>query len=70
MAEYNLQYNNLKKRLVTLKLIIDSDMSLDDATKSIFKKQINSALIELDERYSDGKTLNSIEDTVDKIIIK
>lgn len=67
MAEYNMQYINLKKRLKTLKLVIESDMSLDSKSKNAFVKKINDALIELDERYSEGRLLGLVENAIKEI---
>jgi len=64
MAEYNMQYNNLKKRLIKAKLIVESDMSLSESERANFKREINAKLIELDDRYFDNKPLSSIEEAL------
>lgn len=64
MAEYNMTYKILKKRLTTLKLLTDADMNLSDEELKIRKNKIDAALKELDERYSEGFTLSFVEDKI------
>lgn len=64
MAEYNMTYKILKKRLTTLKLLTDAGMNLSDEDLRIRKNKIDAALKELDERYSEGFSLSFVEDKV------
>ena len=58
MAEYNLQYNTLRKRLNILKLLNNSEIT---------SKIIDSLLKELDERYSENLPLCVVESKLEKI---
>lgn len=62
MAEYNITYKILKKRLTTLKLLTDTDLNLSDEDLRIRKNKIDALLKELDERYSEGFSLSFVED--------
>ena len=66
MTEYNEKYLDLKKRLSILKIIISSQSSsIDQAVSSL--TCIDSLLKLLDERYSDGLYLETIESEVIKL---
>ena len=70
MAEYNMIYLNLKKRLSTLKLLTESDTKISEDERSIALAKIDKLQKNLDERYSDGLLLSLVESEVHKIECK
>ena len=64
MAEYNMIYKILKKRLTTLKLLTETIIDLSDEDLRIRKNKIDKLLKELDERYSEGLALSFVEDDI------
>lgn len=66
MAEYNEKYLDLKKRLSILKILISSKSSSNNQVLSSLTC-IDSLLKLLDERYSDGLYLETVESEVIKL---
>lgn len=64
MAEYNIKYQDLKKRLRVLGLLNDSDCSINSSNKEERKKQIDSLLKNLDYKHSEELPLTDIEASV------
>ena len=67
MAEYNMNYLSLKKRLFTLKLLTESDMNLPEGAHSNRVKMIDSLLKQLDERYSENQPLSMVEAQLEEV---
>lgn len=67
MAEYNMNYMNLRKRLLTLKILTESDMNLIESSQKSRLVLIDSLLKDLDNRYSENQPLSIIECQVDVI---
>ena len=67
MAEYNLQYLNLKRRLTFLKVLTASDGTLTEENKNSKLAEYDSLLKLLDDRYSDEKSLGIIETQLNKL---
>lgn len=67
MAEYNLQYLNLKRRLTFLKVLTASDGTLTEEKKNSKLAEYDSLLKLLDDRYSDEKSLGIIETQLNKL---
>ena len=67
MAEYNLQYLNLKRRLTFLKVLTASDGTLTEENKNSKLTEYDSLLKLLDDRYSDEKSLGIIETQLNKL---
>ena len=67
MAEYNLQYLDLKRRLTFLKVLTASDGTLTEENKNSKLAEYDSLLKLLDDRYSDEKSLGIIETQLNKL---
>ena len=67
MAEYNMNYMNLRKRLLTLKIVTESDMSLNESSQRSRLLLIDGLLKDLDNRYSENQPLSVIECQVDVV---
>lgn len=64
MADYNILYLELCKRLSVLKAKLPYANSLSDAERAMYEKEIDSTFKKLDDRYSDAKYIDDIEDAV------
>lgn len=60
MSDYNTVYITFKRRLTLIKLLVDS-LSLDKESKERIKSKANFLLIQLDQKYDDGRILDSLE---------
>jgi len=60
MSDYNSIYISFKRRLTLVKLLVDS-LSLDKETRERIKAKVNVLLIQLDQKYDDGRILDSLE---------
>lgn len=67
MAEYNMNYMNLRKRLLTLKILTESDMTLIESSQKSRLVLIDGLLKNLDERYSENQLLSIVEIQVEEI---
>ena len=67
MAEYNMNYMNLRKRLLTLKIVTESDMSLIESSQKSRLNLVDGLLKDLDNRYSENQPLSVIEYQVDVV---
>ena len=61
MAEYNLMYQDLKKRLTVLKILTETDCTLNESVRSSRESIIDSLLKELDYRRQEHLYLEGIE---------
>ena len=64
MAEYNILYLELIKRLSILKAKLPYLNSLEESEKEEYRKIIDLLLKKLDDRYSEAKYIDDIEDDV------
>lgn len=67
MAEYNVKYLELKRRLKILKLLNDTDLNLTSQQKSDKGKVLDILLKELDNRYAENLFLDEIEMSVENL---
>ena len=67
MAEYNVKYLELKRRLRILKLLNDTDLNLSSQQKSDKGKVLDILLKELDNRYAENLFLDEIEMSVENL---
>ena len=67
MAEYNVKYLELKRRLRILKLLNNTDLSLTFQQRSDKGKILDVLLKELDNRYAENLFLDEIEMSVENL---
>lgn len=67
MAEYNVKYLELKRRLKILKLLNDTDLNLTSQQRSDKGKILDVLLKELDNRYAENLFLDEIEMSVENL---
>lgn len=68
MAEYNMKYLSLKKRLETMKLLVINDSNPDKVNLNIIHlEHIDRLLKDLDARYEELLFLGGIESEVNKL---
>lgn len=68
MAEYNMKYLSLKKRLETMKLLVINDSNPDKVNLNIIHlEHIDRLLKDLDARYEELLFLGVIECEINKL---
>lgn len=64
MAEYNMQYRDLKKRLKVLKLLNETNYSIEISERDRKNNVLESLLKNLDYKHSEELPLTDIEQDV------
>ena len=67
MAEYNLMYQDLKKRILIARLLTEADCNLTDPAKSSKLSIIDALLKELDYRRQEHLYLEGVEAKVNEL---
>ena len=67
MAEYNIKYLDLRKRLSILKLLNDTDVNLTNQQKSDKSTILDALSKELDHRYSENLFLDEVEMSIENL---
>ena len=67
MAEYNIKYLDLRKRLSVLKFLNDTDISLSPQQKADKGAILDALSKELDHRYSETLFLDEVEMSIENL---
>lgn len=67
MADYNISYLELMKKLKTLKLILNADKTISVNEKVLKLKKLDELMKMLDERYSENMVLSPVIDALNEI---